>query len=310
INRLYEYEIIEILPHNSTIKVFDDSVSAYILFRYVLADSSEVINFEQMFDFFEETHASNIIENIVALILKGYVSNKLKDVIDTLPHKTLQILKSDVEEQIKLKYLDWMTKYVKASPKECFHSVYNYWRTEKSSVTDSQAKLIVSICESVIYMAWDTHLKFVIEFLREIILYEKLQEAQTAASSFLSRAFKYSPPREREGENWWFYNHQLIMLETVERWLSSNVSEVEVSLVIDMLSQLCKNHFSNDYMDYIDNRKFIMVSGALQVTSSLLEIRTRTFKLLIKLFKEERVTDSQRLEILKTLNYPFDNLPH
>ncbi|MFJ7512576.1 hypothetical protein ACIQW7_24470 [Peribacillus simplex] len=310
INRLYEYEIIEISPHNSTMKIFDDSVSEYIFFRYIFADTSEILNFEQMFDVFEETHASNIIENIVALTLKGYVSDKLKAVIDTLPYKTLQILKSDVDEQIKLKYLDWMTKYVQTNPKESFHSVYNYWRTKKSCITDSQAKLIVGICESVAYMAWDTHLKFVIEFLREIMLYGILQEAQTAASSFLSRAFKYSPPMEREGKNCWFYKHQEIMLETVERWLSSNVKEEEVSLVINMLSQLCKNHFSNDYMDYIDNRKFIMVSGGLHVTSDLLEIRTRTFNLLIKLFKEERVTDSHRLEILKALNYPFDAIPH
>ncbi|MEK4710704.1 hypothetical protein [Bacillus sp. FSL R10-2780] len=310
INNLYKYEIIEISPYNSIIKIFDDSVSEYILFRYVLSDLTEVINFEQMFDAFQETHANNIIENLVALFLKGYESERLRTVLYNLPNKTLQILKSDVEERVKLKYLDWMNKYVPACPKECFQVINRYWRTEKSTISDAQAEIIVDICKKVIYAAWDTHLRFVVELLREIVLDGRLQEAKIAASDFLSKATKYHPPMECEGGYVWFYQHQKIILDIIERWLTKRVTKDEVSLVIDMLSQLCKNHYSNDYMDYIDKNKFIMQSGGLQVTDDLLKIRARTFNLLIKLFKEEWVTDIHRLEIVKVLSYPFEYLRH
>ncbi|MDA2643944.1 hypothetical protein [Bacillus cereus] len=305
ISNLYKYEIIEISSYNSRVKVFDDSVSEYILFRYVLSDLTEVINFERMFDVFQETHANNIIENLVVLFLKGYESEKLRTVLYNLPNKTLQILKSDVEERVKLKYLDWMNKYVQACPKECFQIINGYWRSEKGNISDAQAEIIVDICKKVFYAAWKTHLKFVVEFLREIVLDGRLQEAKIAASDFLSKATKYYPPTECEGGYVWFYQHQKTILASIEEWLNKRVTEDEIDLVIDMLSPLCKNHYSNDYMDYIDKRKFIMQSGLLPVIDEVTQIRTKTFDLLIKMFKEEWVTDIHRLKIVKVLSNPF-----
>ncbi|GAB1782011.1 hypothetical protein [Priestia aryabhattai] len=309
-NVLHECEIIELSPYNSTIKIFDDSVSEYILYRYVMADTKEVINFEEIFEIFHATHASNIIENLVALILKGYESEKLKKIIYNLSHKTFDILIGDEHDQIKLKYLDLMTKYVRTCPKECFQSVYHYWKTKRSFISDDQAKIIVEICKGVFYQSWNTHLRFVVEFLKEIIVYKQLPQAKESAQDFLSNVFKYYPPQEQEGKYWWFYGFQEVILEIIERWLTKKITDEELNLVLNITSQLCKNYFSDDYMDYIEKDKFIMYSGELQVTDKLLKIRTRTFKLLIGLFKEEWIHDIQRLEIIKILSLPFERLPH
>ncbi|MBG9468753.1 hypothetical protein ABE55_19845 [Bacillus thuringiensis] len=310
IYNLHKYEIIEITSSNSIIKIFDDSVSEYILFRYVLSDLTEVINFEQIFDVFQETHASNIIENLVALFFKGYESEKLSKVIHNLPNITLQILNSDTEERVKLKYLDWMNKYVLVCPKECFKVINHYWRTKKITISDAQANIIVDICKKVFYIARDTHLRFVVDFLREIVLDGQFQKAKIAARDFLSNTTKYYPPIEYEEGSVWIYQHQEIILDCIERWITKRITKDEVSLLIDMLSQMCKNHYSNDYLDYIDKRKLIMQTGILPFIDEVTQIRTRTFKLLIKLFKEEWVTDINRLKIVKVLSYPFEHFQY
>lgn len=311
IQNLEKYEIIETVSLNKTIKIFDDSVSEYIFYRYVLVDETqEVLNFDEFFNIFEKSHANYMFENLVTLSLKGYSSKKLNNVITALPLKTLDLLKKSDEENLKIKYLDWMKKYVQVNPAGCFRTIHLYWKSNYEKLSDFQVKSIVEICGSVMMQAWKTHLQFGIEFLKEVILYGKYKEAKSSALDILGKAFKYIQPVEYNNQLHWFYKHQELMLETVEKWLSKNMVNEHVSLTITMLSQLCENQFSSHELDYIDRNKIIMTTGGLNLTSPLSKLRTKTFSLIIKLFQNNTTTDLQRLDIIKALNLPFNSLPN
>lgn len=308
LSRLSDYEIIDLLP-SGVCKIFDDSVSEYLFFRYCFSERCPIINIESLMIEFSQTHAEKILENITSVYLKGYNSEELLRIVKGLPRNALDVLNSKSDDSLKVKHLEWMAKYVQACPIECFDTILRYWR-ENKDISEYELKQIINIAKSILYKAWDSHLIHVVNLIKEIIVSKKgiYEGAIKEAKDLYKNAFKYLAPLQID-ENWskWFYGHQQCALNVIDRWIEKNASDCEIEIALIILKELCSHHYSDDHMDYIDNKKYVMSSGALAITDNLKHLRKATFECLNLIYS--RVCDVKiKILVLEAWKQPFEQM--
>lgn len=309
INTLISFEIIDLNPITGNIKVFDDSVSEYILFRYFFYDSSLVLNFPDVFSNFKNTHANLMIENLVALVKKGYESENLNKMIKKLPSETRYALFNDLEN--KSEYLEWMPLYAETCPVECFDVVNDYAREFIILLSMSELNQLLEICKKVYYKCWHTHLGAVLELMRIIINSPnpRVSEFQIKLLKFLEEAFNYHVIEAEDDSLRFFFGHQQFVLKVLNKWNKRGLlNESETAIALSILTPMCKNYFTHDTWDYLDSRRYNMTAGSLHLSPILEEIRKSSFSLLHQIYIAASVKD--KLKIIEIYKSPFITTLH
>lgn len=309
LGELDKYEIIDRLP-SGIVKIFDDSVSEYVFYRYCLSDRS-VATLRIILENFMGGYADEILENLTVLVLKGYKSDRLDEAFVTLLTMAEKSLMEESNQRDRLVNLEWMSVYAGARPDECLAVITKFWRMKKEDISWREAKCLVSVIKTVYRRSWYKNFTPLVETLWEFANsgQENHNGGRQEAIEFLCTAFKYIPPYEvKEGDYRLVYSPQSFILSQTDTWLKGVVSCNDIKLIVKMLAQVCANHYSNDHMSPIDDNTFVMQSGPLVLIPDLVKIRKTTFNQLLRIYREQDRIDV-RLEILNALRSPFEPLP-
>jgi hypothetical protein len=308
LGELDKYEIIDRSP-SGIVKIFNDSISEYVFYRYCFGDRI-VANFQIVLDNFMDGYADKILENLALLVSKGYKSERLDDALTTLLIMAKKALIDEPNQRDGLAQLQWMSVYAGARPDECLAIITNFWQKKKEYISTRESKFVASILKRIYYRSWNNNFEPLVETLWEIANSdrENHQEGRQEAIKFFSTSFKYLPPYEtKEGEYQLVYLPQSFILSKIDKWLKGDVADDGIKLIVKMLAQVCANQIFNDYMSPIDENTLVMQSGTLTLTPDLVKIRKTAFNQLLQIYMEQTGIDI-RLEILNALRSPFEPL--
>ena len=303
ISRLSEYEILERWPSGKIVKIFDDSVSEYIVFRYFFDDKTKFLDFKKfIIEPFGEEFANHIFENLVTLTLNGYKSEELKRVLNQLLKQSYDVLLGLSKEKERIKYLGWMEKFVYCVPEESFKIIYKYTKEKGlQNIPINEANLIIEIAQRALYVKGQNLLLPVTRLLREYALAQgkRSESLRKNACDALIKIFRYLPPIPKDNKHvYWIYTPQEILVNEVEKWIFNNPNEIEIQLMVNLLSQLCRHYFEIHETDYIDRNKFIMSAGPLHLSDKLKNIRKKVFSLLTHLYSMPSISQKLKIKII------------
>ena len=303
ISRLSEYEILERWPSGKIVKIFDDSVSEYIVFRYFFDDKTKFLDFKKfIIEPFGEEFANHIFENLVTLTLNGYKSEELKRILNQLLKQSYDVLLGLSEEKERIKYLGWMEKFVYCVPEESFKIIYEYTKKKNlQNIPINEANLIIKIAQHALYIKGQNLLLPVTRLLREYALAQgkRSESLRKNACDALIKIFRYLPPIPKDDKHvYWIYTPQEILVNEVEKWIFNNPNEIEIQLIVNLLSQLCRHYFEIHETDYIDRNKFIMSVGLLHLSDKLKNIRKKVFSLLTHLYLMPSISQKLKIKII------------
>ncbi len=307
--KLHDYEIIEITG-SGLAKIFDDGISEYIFFNYCLDDYSPVISFDSAFKYFKESHSSLIIENLVSVSNKGYKNKEIKKQFKLLLKETMEILKNSQDKYKKVQYLEWMDRYAYECPIDSYNVITTYWNDYKAIVSESEALAIIEICERIYWKIFKTRSKGIINLLTGIYLSEDFDfnKIESAIFKTIENIFSYLPLQEADNERrYWYFGIQGIILSVIDEKLKKHIQSKELDLIIQILSLFCYPYFTHNYSDYIDDKKFFLTSGGLEMSPPLKRIRGNTFRNLADIYLK-RTDIKQKMKIINSLKKPFERL--
>lgn len=309
IEELHYYEIIEI-TNSGFVKIFDDGISEYIFFNYCLNDYNPVISVDSSFEQFKRTHSNLIIENLVSISHKGYKSKEMTKQFKLLLKETLEVLKSSQDKYKKVQYLEWMNKYAYEYPIGSYNILTRYWNNYKVKISESEALAIIKICESIYWKIFKTHSEGIVYLLTGIYLSENFDFKKIESEIFktIENIFSYLPPQDMEnGRFYWFFKIQEIILSIIDKKIKKPIQARELDLIIKILSLLCYSYFTHTYSDYIDNNKFTLTSGSLEISDALKNLRKNAFRYLVEIYLKMANTN-QKMKIIEALTKPFEKL--
>ncbi|MBS4027308.1 MAG: hypothetical protein KGZ58_01615 [Ignavibacteriales bacterium] len=311
INTLVESEILEVVPSRTVARIFDDSVSEYIVFRFFFDDRFPFLNFiENVVVPFAQNYSKHIFETLIALTHKGYQSNRLDETLAKLVHRTETILLNEENENVRIEYLKWMEVYAQSSPLECFGIVTSYAELKGvGNLVQDEVKSIVEIIKRTYFVKWETlsYQTFTSLWKFSLIENKDFDSVAKNARSTLTKLFDYIPPDRDDKYTYWFYKPTKLLLDQLQNVIENNhlQNEKEYELSIELLSRLTIHHFNKGEMSYIDKRTYHMSAGALYLNNELKEIRNRTYSLLEKLYFELQNKPKLRKSILRAFEEPL-----
>ncbi len=149
-------EVLDLSLYSQAARVFDDSVSEYLVFRYFFDDTSGSLSFARdVLEPYGALFGDRILENLDALTRSGYTSTKLERLLAELPQRAAAILFGEADENIKLRVLQPMQKYAVSAPDECFALIEKYTRLRGVEVVPAeQASAIMEIAYRTPFRAY------------------------------------------------------------------------------------------------------------------------------------------------------------
>jgi hypothetical protein len=287
---------------SKTIKVFNDSISEYIVFRYFFDDKLGLPDFKALMDSFSGNEAKKIVENIPALTSTGYKSKRMEKLLTEMTWEFEHLVRQG-DRALCNEKLELLSLVASSAPDECHRVTKEY--TDKIGVdnlTLTETELTVEVEKKALYAGWDRLMYPTVDLLRTI--HERSRESapqiKSKISEILVSAIRYLPPVQVDEKRYrWFYGPQLEFVGAIDRMLKQSAGENDLDLYTELLEKLCVHHFDSHESDYLDDMKIVMWAGPLHLTTQLEEIRRRAFGLLCDIYEMSAGKPARRVRIIK-----------
>lgn len=313
--RLSNSEILDVLPSGTVARVFDDSVSEYLVFRFFFHDKHGFLDFIAfVLQPFGSTHEKTIFENLVAITDKGYTSNRLRTILSNLLLQVRDVLHDrTIGLSQRESHLKWLKQIARTSPNKSFEIARDYLHSKEiEEFSAGEAESIVEVVKYVAYYDPEILIPETFHVLRTIALAKKtdLSTASKFARDALVNAFKYdSPLQVDENRVRWNYRPQQILVSELEQIIARVPKDIdEIRLYIELATQLCQNHFDDTKMDFLDSHQVIMSAGPLHLIDALRETRSKTFQILVTLYQWLPEYPKERLLIIEAFRRSFQQI--
>lgn len=313
LSNLKNKELLDSDPENKTYRIFDDSISEYIFFRFFFHDNKIELNFwKTIYDPFMPACADKILENLVVISNKGYSSKSFESTVTTLSYKFRHTLTSSEDTQYKSTILRWLKEFTLLNPDINYQTISNYVETTGiSNLSEEDAESILATLKNVMY---NIPQYFIPSFtlIKNIYVYlpDTLKQVAHKAEEHLKSVTSYSRPQQiNDTQVQWHYGPQQLIINEIESAISEkNYTEKEINLYVLLLSILSRNHFESHYSDFVDDNKYILQSGGLHFCDSIKDIRSKTFNSLKSLYFIDNISGVLRKEILEAYDSAFQRL--
>ncbi|MBN1971109.1 MAG: hypothetical protein JW870_17210 [Candidatus Delongbacteria bacterium] len=308
---LRESEIVDILPSTQVVKIFDDSLSEYLVYRFFFRDDIQFMSFEEsIIKPFESKYGQKIFENLVSLSYKGFKSKALTEIHYSLLRNARDTLLTSPNVEQRVQTLSRLEKFAHCIPNDSFELIQNFTdRIAVKNLSLAEALAIVKIFTSIKFRDVDYILPTGFQILFSMIVKKggEFEQVKAESEKALIDAFRYIPPREvRKGFYRFFYKHQSVLVKELAHAYESEETDITADeTAVKLLGELLKHHYESTEGDYIDRQKFTMSAGSLALCDELKSIRSDAVLLLKRVYLKYPDDPTLRLQILKVLEWPF-----
>ncbi len=310
ITYLQSVEILDVFPTSHIVRVFEDNIAEYLVFRFCFDDKTGQFDFEEeIIEPLVNAFSLRVFENLSALIKKGYVSNKLKSLLTHLPIQAQKILLGDTDDKLKLTVLQQMQTYAISAPSDCFYVIEEYTRRRTiNDIPDDQAYAIIDIAYRIMGRDWRHLLIPVATLLRDYALSSRnfSEKPRAEAIKNLNKLFDYIARPISDDRIQFIYEPHKLLVDEVEKWLSTEIEETTIMLYAELLGNLCNNHIEINEMDYVDPNRFNMFATSLAVNTFLHDIRSKAYRLLESIYTNQDISSRAKYKILQVYKKPFN----